>query len=101
MACRELVLFVLVKRRPGARVGFCVSKKLGKAVVRNKLRRRLREVYRENAQNLNPRWDLVIVARKDAAQATFQELRTAFLGLTRRLNKNNGRPASPARSPSD
>lgn len=93
-------MFALTKRRPGPRVGFCVSKKLGKAVVRNKLRRRLREVYRENAQNFNSRWDLVIVARKDAAQATFQELRTAFLSLIKRLHKSNNHQGSAARSPS-
>ncbi len=53
------------------RVGIVVSKKVGKAVVRNKVRRRLREIVRR--MHLPPA-EIMIIARPEAAQASFQEL---------------------------
>ncbi|MDE7255728.1 MAG: ribonuclease P protein component, partial [Helicobacter sp.] len=61
-----LVLFFV--KKPQARVGFTVSKKVGCAVVRNKIRRQLREVYRANRASLQA-GDLVIVAKVGAAQS--------------------------------
>lgn len=61
------------------RYGFITSKRLGKAVVRNRVRRRLREGVRALATR--PGWDVVISARVPAAQASFHELRTAVVNL--------------------
>ena len=61
------------------RYGFITSKRLGKAVVRNRVRRRLREGVRSLATR--PGWDVVISARAPAAQADFQELKTAVANL--------------------
>ena len=71
---------VLYCRRNGLeenRVGITVSKKLGGAVVRNRARRRLREVCRLNAPALREGWDLVIVARGRCLSAPWDKLNDA------------------------
>ena len=68
------------------RVGFTVGKKLGKAVVRNRVRRRLREIYRLNEEQIRCGYDLVIVARTAAVGARFSAMQTAYLNALNRLN---------------
>ena len=75
---------VLYARKNGTdtnRVGITVSKKLGHAVVRNRVRRRLREVYRLNENKFQPGWDIVVVARSKAVSADFGKLTGAYLHL--------------------
>lgn len=61
------------------RVGFTVTTKLGKAVVRNRIRRRLREIYRLNEARLCRGADLVIVARTRSLEASYAVLEQDFL----------------------
>ena len=79
-----LVLYARKNRTGGNRVGFTVSKKLGHAVVRNRTRRRLREVYRLNESRFAPGWDIVVVARSRAVEAPFAALTGSFLSLAGR-----------------
>ncbi|MFQ6019830.1 MAG: ribonuclease P protein component, partial [Dehalococcoidia bacterium] len=65
------------------RYGFSVSKRLGKAVVRNKVRRRLREGVR-TLPPVAGGWDVVISARTVAAQADYWELKRAVASLLAR-----------------
>ena len=74
-----LVLYAKGSRRPGNRVGFTVSTKLGKAVKRNRVRRRLREIYRLNSPKLKSGWDIVVVARTRCVDAEYRQLESAFL----------------------
>ena len=76
-----LVLYARRNREGKNRVGYTVSKKLGHAVVRNRTRRRLREVYRLNESRLMPGYDIVVVARSRAVEAPFGKLTASFLGL--------------------
>ncbi len=76
-----LVLYAKKNRTGKNRVGFTVSKKLGKAVVRNRVRRRLREAYRLNEDQFQPGWDIVVVARSRAVDASFQKLNQSLLSL--------------------
>ena len=79
---------VLYCKRSGTarnRVGITVSGKLGKAVDRNLVRRRLREIYRLNEEKFSPGWDLVVVARTRAMDATYSKLNDAYLSLAGRL----------------
>ena len=76
-----MVLYARRNREGKNRVGFTVSKKLGHAVVRNRTRRRLREVYRLNETALKPGYDIVIVARSRAVEAPFGKLTASFLHL--------------------
>ena len=61
------------------RFGFTVSTKLGHAVVRNRVRRRLREIARLNGPRLKTGWDLVVVARKRCVGADYHRMDAAFL----------------------
>jgi len=79
--------FVLYARRNRSqqnRVGITVSKKLGKAVVRNRIRRRIREIYRLNEERFTPGWDIVIVARSRCIDADFGKMGGAFLSLAKK-----------------
>lgn len=74
-----LALRVLANGRELTRFGFIVSRGIGKAVVRNRVRRRLREGVR--TLPVGPGWDMVISARPPAAAADYQRLRDAVAGL--------------------
>ena len=76
-----LVLDARKNRTDTNRVGITVSKKLGKAHVRNRMRRRLREIYRLNEEKFQPGWDIVVVARGKAVGADFAALTDAYLSL--------------------
>ena len=76
-----LVLYARRNRTDGNRVGITVGKKLGHAVVRNRARRRIREVYRLNEAKFQPGWDIVVVARSKSVTADFATLTAAFLSL--------------------
>ena len=79
-----LVLYARKNRTEGNRVGVTVSKKLGKAHIRNRVRRRIREVYRLNEELFQSGWDIVVVARTKATDAGFQDLTKAYLALARK-----------------
>ena len=80
-----MVLYARRNREGINRVGVTVSKKLGKAVVRNRVRRRLREVYRLHESRFLPGWDIVVVARSRTVDASFSELTRAYLSLAKKL----------------
>ena len=79
-----LVLYARKNRTDGNRVGVTVSKKLGKAHVRNRTRRRIREVYRLNEEKFQPGWDIVVVARAKAVEAPFEKLTASYLTLAKK-----------------
>ena len=80
-----LVVYSMRSKTGGGRVGFTVSVKLGKAVVRNRVRRRLREIYRLNAERLRPGTDMVIVARARCVNAQYSAIEKAFTDACRQL----------------
>lgn len=76
---RLLVLKALPNGLPESRFGFAVGKALGGAVVRNYLRRRLREIVRHIPTR--PSWDAIFIARGGTVGATFPELTEAVSDL--------------------
>lgn len=79
-----LVLYARKNRLDCNRVGITVGKKLGKAHIRNRIRRRIREVYRLNEALFMPGWDIVVVARSKAADAPFEKLTRSYLSLAKK-----------------
>lgn len=84
VANSHLVLYARPNRLEINRIGITVSKKLGHAVVRNRVRRRLREVYRLNEEKFLPGWDIVVVARSRTVDANFSGLTKAYLSLAQK-----------------
>ena len=80
-----LVLYVRRRQRPVNRVGITVSAKLANAVKRNRVRRRLREIYRLNEQKFVRGLDLVIVVRGRGVEAPYRALEKETLSLAKRL----------------
>jgi ribonuclease P protein component len=85
-------MFMAPHRSSLRRFGFTVSKKVGGAVVRNGVRRRLREIVRLNQSAFPPGRCYVIVARPEAATATFTALHDDLLGIAAAA-----RPQTPER----
>ena len=92
---RYLVLYCRPNELGQNRVGVTVGKKLGKAVVRNRVRRRLREIYRCNEEQFLPGYDIVVVARTRAVNAEFAALQAAYLSSARRLGILRGKDERP------
>jgi ribonuclease P protein component len=64
--------------REGARLGLTVPRKIGGAVVRNRIKRRLREAFRHRSAEFGPQWDIVINPRLAALTAPFPEIERAL-----------------------
>jgi ribonuclease P protein component len=80
-------LLVLRQLRTDGRVtqiGLSTPRSLGGAVERNRVRRRLREIIRQRYAEMGMGWDLLVIARPEAATATYADLREAFAALLER-----------------
>jgi len=84
---------VLENPKPGAttRVGFTVSSKVGNAVVRNRVRRRLRELFRVRRESLPKGLDMVLIARASAAKAETAAFVKSFERLEAALSRRTAR----------
>lgn len=80
-----LVLYCRKRRGEGNRLGITVGKKIGKAVQRNRVRRRIREIYRLHEHQIDEGYDLVVVGRTRAVFSTYRQLDSAFLKLADKL----------------
>ena len=80
-----LAIYVRRNKNTENRIGITVSTKVGCAVVRNSVRRRIREAYRTNEEKFSKGYDIVVVARVRAAKASFAEIEKSLLDLALRL----------------
>jgi ribonuclease P protein component len=90
-ADRLLVLHVLPNALDHERYGISTSRRMGGAVVRNRVRRRVRAILRAAQQPGSSGLDILIVARPASSEASFAELRTALerlLGLVRTVTSS-------------
>lgn len=81
----RLVVYVWSSGRPGQRLGISVSRRVGQAVTRNLVKRRLREAFRTLADLLPAGTDVVIVARTAAAEADYHKLEKEMRNLVKNI----------------
>jgi len=83
LANRFLVMYVVKNRKytDTNRLGISVSKKVGKSVVRSRVTRLIRESYRLSEERILPGYDIVVIARVSAANATYHEIEKSLLSL--------------------
>jgi ribonuclease P protein component len=94
---------VLVKRasdRPESRFAFSVSRRLGNAVVRNRTRRAIRECIRRRLPSIAKGWDVLLIARSPAKEASFAQIDQAVADLIHRsrlqtLENDSVQPPTP------
>jgi ribonuclease P protein component len=84
-ASQYAVVYCRRNGRTENRLGITVSSKLGGAVARNRIRRRLKEIYRINEEKLSVGYDVVIVARIKSRFAVFSEMESSILALFAKL----------------
>lgn len=87
VANRYLVLYFLKNDLNEKRIGFSISKKVGNAVRRNKVRRLLHEVCRINSNYIEEGWDIVIIVRPKFAEEVNYYIAEAYL---KKLLKKSG-----------
>ena len=85
MANKLLVIYISENKYGYNRIGFTVSKKIGKSVIRNRVKRLLRESYRLNEKKILPGYDIIFVARDTASKATYKEIEGAMLHLFKKM----------------
>ncbi len=84
-AGRDIVVYCRRNGRPYNRVGFTVGSKVGKAVTRNLVRRRLRDIYSRGEAGFRTGYDIVVVARSESALAPYRELKSQMLRIFEKL----------------
>lgn len=82
-----MVIYHTVAEGDRSRIGLTVSRKIGNAVVRNRTKRRLREIFRKNRLELDRPMDLVVNAKKSIRDTDSRTLEAEFRNVIRRLNK--------------
>ncbi len=82
---RRFVLFIKRNDSGHHRLGMTVSRKVGGAVTRNRIKRWFREIFRRQSTEIPGHLDIVVNAKRSCSQATFNDLRDEFLAATRRL----------------
>jgi len=85
-ASKCVAIYCIRNGKAENRLGITVSTKLGGAVQRNRIRRRLKEVYRLNENSLRIGYNIVLVARMKSRYAGWSELETSVLSLFSKLD---------------
>jgi len=83
---RNIVLYYCPNKLGYNRIGFSISKRVGKSVVRNRIKRIYREAYYQLENKLHQGYDFILIARKPAVDVTFHEASKELYNLCRKKN---------------
>ena len=84
-ANRYLVMYILNNKSENSRIGISVSKKVGKAIIRNKVRRRIKEAYRLNIdEKIKNGYDIIFIARVAIKDADYVDIEKSMKHLIRK-----------------
>jgi len=86
---KYLVIFFIKNGLEYNRVGFSVTKKIGNAVTRNRVKRLIKEAFRLNSKNINQGYDIIFLSRIRCNQATYLDVEKSVLNLLKRSKLNN------------
>jgi ribonuclease P protein component len=86
---RLLVLYMLPNQSNCNKIGFAAGKRLGNAVIRNRVKRMMREAFRLNRDKLPAGYDFILVGRQPVVGVKAQEVISAFLNLSGRMFRTN------------
>jgi len=89
-ADRFIVLYFLTNNTELCRFGFTVSKKVGNAVVRNRIRRLFKEVCRLNIEKFPRGFDFILLARNSTAGCGYRQVEESLLKLLKYIDINRG-----------
>jgi ribonuclease P protein component len=91
-----MVLFGLCRAGNGCRLGITATRKIGSAVVRNRARRRIRELFRKQSPHLVWEGDVVVNVRRACAEVRWQQLEQDFTQCLARVTSKAPRDGSPS-----
>ncbi len=92
--CRNLVCWATPNLQGRSRMGLIVSKKVGNAVTRNRVKRLLREIFRQWGKTLG-HMDIVVLARWNSAEVAFPDFKREFVKTIQRLQGKLCNPSLP------
>lgn len=90
VADRNMVLYILSNNKEICRFGFTVSKKVGNAVTRNRIRRLFGEACRLNKDKFPDGYDFILLARRGIVDLNFFQIEEGLLKLLKKLKINRG-----------
>lgn len=93
VADKYMVLYIMSNNLEICRFGFTVSKKVGNAVTRNRIRRLFREACRLNAEEFPAGFDYVLLARRDISAFMYRQVEESLMHLLKKVKSNRGCPS--------
>ncbi len=84
IANRQLIMYILPNRKETNQLGISVSKKVGNSVVRSRVTRLIRESYRLNEDCIQTGFNIVFIARNDAAAISYHEMEKSVKHLLKK-----------------